>query len=163
MGSVNADGVYVYDGFDQLSPLPTLLNLQSSALSAVTSDLDTRMSTIEVKQEDSGWINIDVEPGFSQQGSAAPQVRRIGNIVYARWGWDSANIPLNATTTVGTIPSNLWPPGQSVYGVMVTNHEPSERSARFTISANDGLVQIMSPSSAVGYYLFQAGTCWFLD
>lgn len=106
-------------------------------------------------QDDTGWVNVTVAGGFAAQAGDAPQVRRIGNIVYARGGWSNTGMAINTTHNVGTIPAGSRPLG-NVVGRAGTSTGATQATMFVTPA---GAVQIRTGGALSAYYLF-GGESW---
>lgn len=109
---------------------------------------------------DTDWVAVDIADGFSQQGSAKPQVRRDENKVYMRWGWANTGMAANGEYVVGTVPDGFRPVGQDAYGILVGQN--GNMTGRLRVSM-DGSVRISCCSTIASYYLVAAGTMWFAN
>lgn len=110
---------------------------------------------------DTGWVAINISSGFAQQSTRAPEVRRIGRTVHARWGWaDTGITAVNTTYNVGTLPSSSFYPSGTVYGLSVGSGSTTS-GCRIVISTG-GIVQVQTPVSGTipSYFLFAAGYSW---
>lgn len=116
--------------------------------------MSTAMSSVETKAGphvlDTGWVDCVRASGIRQQGGADPQVRRIGKVVYMRWGVSANGIAGNSVRTVFTIPVGYRPPVWKYFPV-------ASSSAGFTalsVVKNDGGVEIRTNASAGSYYMW---------
>jgi hypothetical protein len=110
MGSINSEGIYEYDGTDSVTPIQTYSNLLSAS---VTSALAALRSEIEGTLDDSGWVNIILQSGWTGSSGDVPQVRRFGPIVVTRGAanWTGSGSAPTGNVTFGSVPSgqNLRP------------------------------------------------------
>lgn len=64
----------------------------------------------EANAQNTGWTAVAVAGGFAEQTGEGPEVRRIGNQVYIRGGWNSTGIAASTTyAAIGTIPEGFRP------------------------------------------------------
>ena len=109
---------------------------------------------------DSGWVNISVASGKAGQAGQPPQVRKIGDQVFVRWGWDATGIPVNTETVVGTVPAG-YRPARTTYVNIVGSTGNQYAMALINTS---GVVSIRASSSGADYYLFPGETSgWFVN
>lgn len=161
--ALDTNGIWQYQETDAEATASDLLNLLADSTSDKVADL---MALIANKQNvlgDTGWVDIAINSGFAAQGSSnKPQVRRIGKVVYARWGWSSNGMTsTNTGYDVGVVPVGFRPVNGTCYGLAVG--DSSNRSGqRITISTG-GNINILTGSSLSGYYLFNSGFSWVLD
>lgn len=111
MGALDANGVYIYDETDPVSPFSDFMNLGQSAQSVVVGDLDARLTDLET--DDTGWVLCTLKAGWEHNTATnqAPgvQARRIRNQVYYR-GRAAGTLTVGSTTQVVEIPAGLLPP-----------------------------------------------------
>lgn len=113
--------------------------------------LDTRLA-------DTGWVNITISAGFAADAGGAPQVRRIGKIVYCRGGWNSTGITGIGDFNVGVIPAGYLP--TSVGVMCVAAGSGGAPAGRFDFG-NSGIVRLRV--AATGSYYKLVGYCWPID
>lgn len=111
----------------------------------------------EIQLPDSGWVDVAISSGFAQQGTQTPQVRKIGKVVYMRWGWSNTGLTANSAFAVGTIPDGYRPP--------FDHHWPIAGSSAATLGAgvvnSAGVVTIKTGATVAAYYLFNVS--WVVD
>ena len=106
---------------------------------------------IEALVYDSGWVNVPLASGITAQSGIPFQVRRIGSVVYPRWGVNSAGIALSRQTLIGTVPAGFRPL-TSIYIPAATN---TANMARANIEPN-GTIYLSTPATSSAYYLIYA-------
>lgn len=103
---------------------------------------------------DSGWVDVTVNGGFAAQGTLEPQVRRLGRVVFMRWGWSNTGISAEGAFTVGTIPAGFRP-GQEVHA-FVASHTSVDTYHASGVITSTGDVILKSSSKVGNYYLFDS-------
>ena len=111
-------------------------------------------TAIPIKLDDTGWLDVMVSPGFAIQGTERPQVRRVGQTVFSRGGWNSTGITASASFNIGTLPAGfsptqnvLWQAGVQAGGI----------SAQMFIGSN-GVVSIRVGTTVPSYMMM--GVTW---
>ena len=99
-----------------------------------------------------------MKPGITMQSGRLPQVRRIDNVVYLRWGVNGAGIPTNAFTEVAQLPAGFYS-GSSIYAAGVSNSATAPVNISITSA---GVMRVQVGSTAGSYYLAADGTCWVM-
>ena len=155
------NGIVRFESLDNIAPLQVGLN---AALESVSDSLtDTRESIegrLDSLEEDTGWVDVTLEPGFAHQGTGRFQVRRIGNLVYPRWGVSNSGITaINTTYTVGTLPDPIFYPAQTVYA---SGGSSSARATPSVVIFSSGNIQVRTNTVVGGYFLF-SGLVWPTD
>lgn len=113
-----------------------------------------------VATHDTGWITIPIAPGFSaQSGAEIPQVRAVGDKVYARGGWSNGGMSANSTFVVGTVPAALMPSGLNALWRWGTSN--GDASGTAIVSYTNGEIQCRTSSTLSAYFIIPAGTFWF--
>lgn len=107
---------------------------------------------------DTGWVDITLRPGFAWQNGNPAQVRRIGSVVYARWGWASTNMLPSESNIVGDLPAGFYP-AESVYVMSSSSNAESPGVAVFGTS---GDIQIRTGQTLGTYYLV-SGVTWTIN
>lgn len=115
---------------------------------------------------DSGWIDVTVNSPYVPQGTLqAPQVRKIGSMVYARGGIGNAGLAINATYgSVLTIPSGYRPPSGPTRGgaqVFSAGSSAGVSTAHWFVNPT-GSVDIRV-GGTLGSYYFWSGANWSVD
>lgn len=128
------------------------LNVHIAALAGA---IDSRIGPYVL---DTGWVDCPLRSGVSQQGGALPQVRRVGKIVYMRWGVSGSGMSANAGKDVCTIPSGFRPPTWKYHtAVSATPNSIGRVTVR-----SDGIVRLDIPSILSTYYIFDSAW-WTID
>lgn len=109
---------------------------------------------------DTGWVNVTISTGFTQQGATPPRVRRIGKRVYLEWGWSNTGMSANGSYAVGVIPDGYRPVGNAAYATAVSNTVST--AGRMQVSTS-GTITINTGSTLGSYYLAPNGCSWMLD
>lgn len=117
LGKTNADNVDVindnfkelYDAktsiYDDVEQLQTDVAQLQTDMTAVQADITALQST----QQDSGWINLTLNTGWTcQYNTDIAQYRKIGNVVYLR---GLLNATQAAGQVIGTLPEGFRPSG----------------------------------------------------
>lgn len=107
---------------------------------------------------DTGWLSIAVAAGYSRQGSNDPEVRRIGDLIIARWGWSNTGLATNSDHVVGTVPPGLRPQREH-HTVPATNSAAAQAAGARMVFLTNGQVQIRTGATVGGYYLI-SGMPW---
>lgn len=110
---------------------------------------------------DSGWVNISVAAGVAGQAGAPPQVRKIGDQVFARWGWANTGLTTaNTETVVGTVPSGFRPPRTCYLNIVGST---GNQYAMCVVASGTGVVSMRVGDAPSDYYLFPGElNGWFL-
>jgi hypothetical protein len=89
--------------------------------------------------------------------ASAPQVRKIGSVVYARGGWSSTGISAGSNTA-GTIPSGYRPTQQLIF---TPGMSAAGSQGRMAIGS-DGVVEIDATASVATQWRLDT-CCWTVD
>ena len=100
--------------------------------------------------DDTGWVNVPLRSGISSQGLTPFQVRRIGSVVYPRWGFSGTGISASSSIDVADIPAGFRPP-LTTY-LAVAGH--SAASMAMGSIGNTGVVNLRTAPTAASYYIF---------
>lgn len=110
---------------------------------------------------DTGWVTVPLRSGFTNQGGAPMQVRRVGKIVRLRWGITSTGL----TAGSGYVPIADVPAGFRPTGVNAVYCSVASSTAQ-TVGVGsvqlDGSVNLRPNAVLGGYYLFDSFG-WVLD
>lgn len=122
----------------------------------------TRMNVAVPDVTDSDWVNISVASGKAGQSGSNPQVRKVGNQVFTRWGWSSTGLTTpGASVVAGTVPTGYRPTTQAVYFELLGS--TGNQRAMCTIDTT-GIVTIRIGSNPCDYYLFSGElNGWFVS
>ena len=101
---------------------------------------------------DTGWVPITLNAPYTQQGQLPMSVRRIGDVVYPRWGVSNTGLTSAGTYSIGTVPVGFRPVGADYYGPLVTNI--NGLLGRVSVKPSDGVIQLQISGVAAGYYLW---------
>lgn len=115
-------------------------------------------TVIKGPHTDSGWVNVTVNAGFAISSGNTPQVRKIGNVVYARGGVAATGIAINAAHNVMVVPVGYRPLATANWRAG-TNSGASEGSM-FLNPAN-GTIDIRTNGTLATWYLMTAS--WLID
>lgn len=134
------------------------------AFQHIGADLDDALTRSSLPNPiDSGWVGVPLRSGFAPQGANGPMVRKIGKVVYLRWGIASTGIATASTAyTVADVPAGYRPVAGSEYFMCVGGSVGSTAGGGRWEVATDGTMKLTSPSTLGNYYLAPAGTCWLL-
>lgn len=113
---------------------------------------------------DSGWVNCSVRSGFAMQSGRPPQVRKIGNRIWIRWGISSTGIATASTAyDVADAPVGYRPvDGTEYFNCISSSTASTGGGGRWEINTA-GVIKLTAPSSLGSYYLFESGAGWFSD
>lgn len=134
-----------------------------ASLQARVAALEGRATALETATADSGWVSVTIASGQAKQGTAAPQVRKIGKMCYMRWGWTSAPAGgtawvANTTISVGTIPAGFRPT-QDIYGWCGTSSPANIAKGQVTSA---GAITVTTGAAVPSFALFD-GLRWTVD
>lgn len=101
---------------------------------------------------DTGWIPVTLNAPYTQQGPLPMSVRRIGDVVYPRWGVNNTGLTSAGTYSIGTVPVGFRPVGADYYGPLVTGTHGL--LGRVSVSPSTGVIQIQISGVASSYYLW---------
>ena len=101
---------------------------------------------------DTGWIPITLNAPYTQQGPLPMSVRRIGDVVYPRWGVSNTGLTSAGTYSIGTVPVGFRPVDADYYGPLVTNI--NGLLGRVSVSRSTGVIQLQISGVAANYYLW---------
>jgi hypothetical protein len=108
---------------------------------------------------DTGWVAVTVNAGFAAQSGFAPQVRRIGSVVYARGGISPTGISVSVSIAgVMTLPAGYWPT-MTVHVRAGTSSGAT--AATFIINQANGTIDIRTNATLATYYLLPSPS-WVL-
>lgn len=153
---LDSNGIWTYTEDDPISPASTLLNRLSESTSNVVTALRGQIAGLIT---DTGWQTISVRTPHAQQGTSAPSVRRIGRVVYARWGWAPAGLVASTIHIVGDVPAGFRP-SQTCYLPAVSG---SPGGLGVLVVYSDGRIELRPGSPVREYYLFPAHVTWLVD
>jgi hypothetical protein len=139
---------------------PIINNAQQSegASPARRDYVDGLVSPLQSATTDSGWVTVSTATGYFRQNSIDPMVRKIGNVVFMRWGWGSSGMVASSTFTVGTIPAG-YRPAQDVYCRPGVNNAANDVQG---VIYTTGAVEIRTGATLPAYVLF-SGICWTVN
>lgn len=146
----------VLDSFDYNGADPNLVLSRVAALEAWRTTAEAELAALT---DDTDWVDITISSGFTAQShEERPQVRRIGNKVYCKGGWNNSGIATGATSVVGTVPSGFRPLLTHFHraGTSIGNADAS------ILFQAGGSIQLRTSSTASAYY-FITGAEWLLD
>ena len=129
---------------DNISAYPALAKQNAEALEALLYD--------------SGWIDLTVNAPYAHQGSLKMQIRRIGNVVYPRWGISNAGLAANGNYAVSTIPVGFRP-ARDIYIPAISSTPATDGLA--TIKSSTGQLDIRTAATLGSYYILQ--TPWLIN
>lgn len=102
---------------------------------------------------DTGWLAVTIQPGFAADPSAAPMMRRIGNIVYLKGGWAATGLSVSQTATVGVFPASIPKPVTSYH--LPAGVTPTTAPGYFLIGSGAGTsIQIRTTGTLATAYYF---------
>lgn len=127
----------------------------NTIMATMASSLQTKVGPHVV---DTGWVDCPLNPGTTQQGSSLPQVRRIGKVVYMRWGISGTGRTAGTTTNVFTVPAGFRPVDWKYFPVISNTVGATGR----TVVRSDGTVQLGTSSSVGAYYIWDSAS-WIID
>ena len=125
----------------------------------MNAEVRDKMNDAKARLSDTGWVNVSTSATFSIYASITPQVRKVGTLVSARWGWNNTGITASGTFNIGTIPAG-YRPAQTTYFWFATSNNAS--IARGMVDST-GVVQVLSNTTVASYYLFPGGLSWYTD
>jgi hypothetical protein len=109
-------------------------------------------TTLAPALADSGWVNVSIAAGKAGQAGQPPQVRKIGNQVFARWGWANTGLTAGGASVIaGTIPVGFRP-ARTCYINLVGS--TGNQYAMAVIDPSTGNVTIRIATNAMDWYLF---------
>lgn len=136
----------------------------SGAAASFTGDLDAAAGTFsdDVTAPDgvftgTSWSGVTVNGGYAAQAGAAPEVRRVGKVVYMRGGWSNTGLTANSNQTIGSIPAGFRPPKDSQFAVFGSSG--SALGGGFIATTGD--VSLRTGATVASYYMFTVS--WLLD
>lgn len=123
----------------------------NTIMSTMASSLQTKVGPHVV---DTGWVDCPLTSGTTQQGSSLPQVRRIGKIVYMRWGVSGDGLTIAANNGVCTVPVGFRPSPYRYFPVASNG----SNWGRITVKPS-GLIDLYTGPARGSYYIFD--TAWW--
>jgi hypothetical protein len=100
MGTLDAQGIWQYDGTDSMVPHATYSNLLatsvSNAFAALLADIDTTL-------DDTGWVNLTMVSPWVATVGQEPSIRRFGPMVSMRG--TATRTATTGNVNVATIPT----------------------------------------------------------
>jgi hypothetical protein len=109
---------------------------------------------------DTGWVPMTVKAGFAPQSGWTPEVRRIGNVVYARGGLMNTGMATSqAYSGVLTVPAGYRPIGVTWAGAAGTS--TGSLIGNWIVNGAGG-VDLRTGPTLSAYYLLP-GPVWFLN
>ncbi|MER7070974.1 hypothetical protein [Terrabacter sp. NPDC000476] len=111
---------------------------------------------------DSDWVSISVASGKAGQAGVPPQVRKVGNQVFIRWGWAGTGLTTpNASVVAGTVPASHRPTVQAV-SFEILGSTANQRA--MCVIDTTGTVTIRIGAAPCDYYLFSGElNGWFVS
>ena len=140
-------------GWADLDGVPT--EFPASAHTHTVQQVDGLGARLEVLEAGPDWVPITLRSGFPEQAGFAPEICRIGSVVYLRGGVNGA--ALTATNTsyiVGDIPNTpagLRPKTRDLY-LMGASSQPN--FAPLVVLHTSGAITVRTAAVLGGYYLF---------
>lgn len=125
----------------------------ASAYPTVSQELAT---DLEGLLADSGWVTVPTRATFVNNGT--PQVRKIGNQVYARNGWTNATMAINTAYTVADIPAG-YRPNTAMYVAVAGSTGATLGSI---VIGSDGTVIVRTGGALASYYRIDC-LVWLVD
>lgn len=117
-------------------------------------------SVISPNTADSGWQNVTIGGGFAGQTTQLPQVRKVGNQVNIRGGWNNTGLTANAEIAVGTIPVGYRPALLTLINMVGS----TGNQYGMAVINTSGAVSIRTGSAVADYYLFPGELDgWFVN
>ena len=108
--TIDAQGIYQYDGAELGAPGHQFMNLGMASVSATASDIRADIAALELLQ-DSDWMAItSIGTGWVAAGAWPVRVRKLGNKVDLS-GMLTASTATPNTEVILTIPTAFRPPG----------------------------------------------------
>lgn len=77
MGTIDANGVFIYDNTDHVVPLASFMNLGQQSVSEALAEMRADLTPI-----DTGWIDIPLASGRTSPSGYTAQYRKIGPVVH---------------------------------------------------------------------------------
>lgn len=108
---------------------------------------------------DTGWVDVPPLPGYAALGGAPLQIRRIGDVVYPRWGFSSQGMTANSSFHVADIPVGFRPPIRDPYFTVASSVVAA--TGRATINPVSGQVWLDTSTTLGVWYIFS--TPWLID
>lgn len=144
-----ANTVQTYMVTTSATAITSVTDVHSRPVASSNIDFATLKSDPNSPLYDTGWVQPLMASNYT---SSAFQVRRIGNIVYARGfiAANSGNIP-TSTTAVATVPDNMLPVTFELFVV--------EGTSNFRISGN--AFQVQASGSRTSMYV--SGSTWAVN
>lgn len=183
MGSVNSSGIYVYDAADQVSPIHTFANLQSSALTARFGQVFTSCTSSSrpslpydnqlINETDTGtiryynaptgkWVSIPYRSGSARITSPEVTGTQSVGVTLARYAFPS--LTYSALVTVSSSVGGTQPAGAQTRlrtgwdaGSFTDSTAPAN-SLMEDLFTNNGSTQIVLGLKADGIVTVTAGT-----
>jgi hypothetical protein len=139
MGALDANGIWIYDEFEDAAPVSDMLNRLANSVS----------DAIEPLAFSTPWQNLQLETGVATTNGRPPQYRRIANIVYFRGSCNGIS-DSGTARVVGYLPEGFRPTyAIQELGFLATGTTTSARA----YVTNNGVLTITS-----GTALFLAGS-----
>lgn len=149
-GKSNVDHTHAWNSIgDKPTAFPPTTHTHTQAQ---VDGLDAKLAALTAATADTGWLPITLREGFPAQSGFAPEIRRIGSVVFLRGGVNGA--ALSATNTsyiVGDIPSSGGlRPSRDLY---LMGSSSQANFAPLVVLGAGGAITIRTAAVLGGYYL----------
>lgn len=166
MGSLDANGIWIYDDNDHVIPISAYENLGQTSVSNALADFRDDVEA-EFTVVNTGWVDISLNAAAAVAVSGyTPQIKRYGDVVSIRGrvtrfsgNWPSG---MSMIGTLPTIPGVVLTPGQT-HECGTVMYGTSSSAGRLIITT-DGQIQGFNLTGATsGSAVYLSGTPWMVN